>query len=205
MSTAETPPTPATPTPRAADRELCGRIIAGNAAALEELLNGHGAESLRHIAKLYFAPTDYGIDQLRSDLRAHIQQADCHALRLWRGECSLKSWRNTLAVQVCRDRLKSRLREARQQRQFHEETKDDVAADPFEAVYGAQLKLDLVAAIESLPTPQERLFSLHHFVRGHSIGETAVILQITRSNADTLKHRATAHLRAALLRCGVVP
>lgn len=84
------------------ERELVQRILQGDAAAFQELYNTHKKALIR--ACWYFLGNDAEVEDM-------VQEAFIKALKnleKFRFECSLGTWLNHIAVNLCRDWLEKK-------------------------------------------------------------------------------------------------
>ena len=114
----------------------------------------------------------------------------------FRGESLFSTWLHRLAVNVV---LNARKSDGRQRARHQEEDEDgmDGLAMPRQASVGD--RMDLEAAIASLPPGARRVFVLHD-VEGYKHEEIAEQLGVTAGGSKAQLHRARMLLREALTR-----
>jgi RNA polymerase sigma-70 factor (ECF subfamily) len=114
----------------------------------------------------------------------------------FRGDSLFSTWLHRLAVNVV---LNARKSDGRQRARHHEDEDDDMDAfaTPRQASPGD--RMDLEAAIASLPPGARRVFVLHD-VEGFKHEEIAEQLGVTAGGSKAQLHRARMLLREALTR-----
>ena len=121
-------------------------------------------------------------------------------LHLFRGESAFTTWLHRLAVNVVLNRRKSDgVRRTRFGGGGGDEGEDVVAALPGRVPDSPGDRLDLEAAIATLPPGARRVFVLHD-VEGYKHEEIAGMLGITAGGSKAQLHRARLLLREALQR-----
>ena len=117
-------------------------------------------------------------------------------LPLFRGESAFSTWLHRLAVNVV---LNARKVERRDGSRVEDSEEDDgIAVLPARGGYHAE-RMDLEAAIATLPPGARRVFVLHD-VEGYKHEEIAEMLGVTSGGSKAQLHRARLLLREALNR-----
>jgi RNA polymerase sigma-70 factor (ECF subfamily) len=121
-------------------------------------------------------------------------------LHLFRGESAFSTWLHRLAVNVV---LNARKTEGRERSRMAANDEDENDANEWhERVGHAPLhaeRMDLEAAIATLPPGARRVFVLHD-VEGYKHEEIAELLGVTSGGSKAQLHRARLLLREALLK-----
>ena len=135
-------------------------------------------------------------DELTQDVFVRVWEK----LPLFRGESAFSTWLHRLAVNVVLNERKSEVRD----RNRHAPDKAAADEDP-ELRFGAARaatdaeRLDLEAAIATLPPGARKVFVLHD-VEGYKHEEIAEMLGVTSGGSKAQLHRARLLLREALQR-----
>jgi RNA polymerase sigma factor (sigma-70 family) len=173
------------------DRSLVERVCAGDREAAEELFGIRLRRKIRYLA------VRCSYDDLFGELYLHLTEDDCRRLRTWSGEKSLDAWITPVAIHLSIERLKKERRlvyldpDVMQERCGVEVNLDNEL-----------MRSDLLRAIESLSSAQERLMLLLHVLQDKPIEEVATKLNVTLNNAYQIKSRAIQHLREKLTEKG---
>jgi RNA polymerase sigma-70 factor (ECF subfamily) len=173
------------------DRNLVERVCAGDRDAAELLFGVRLRRRIRYLAM------HCSYEDLFGELYLYLMEDDWRRLRTWRAESSLDSWLQTVAINLCIQRLKKERRLVLFDPEIMAE-KWGVELDPDKAL----LRSDLLRAIESLSSAQERLLIMLHSIQDKPIEEVAKILHINVNNAYQIKRRAIQHLREKLTEKG---
>ncbi len=149
------------------ERELVKKILSGDAASFQELYNSHKKALIR--ACWYFLGNDTEVEDM-------VQEAFIKALKnleKFRFECSLATWLNHIAVNLCRDHLEKRKKSLPFSTDFfaHHPSIEQKAAYPEEA-----LNL-LKAEMEKLEGREKELITLRE-IKGFSYEAIANRLKI---------------------------
>jgi RNA polymerase sigma-70 factor (ECF subfamily) len=115
-------------------------------------------------------------------------------LSLFRGESAFSTWLHRLAVNVVLNRRKSD-----GLRRSHYDSDDDTVASAPARHHAPGDRMDLEAAIATLPPGARRVFVLHD-VEGYKHEEIAEMLGITSGGSKAQLHRARMLLRERLQR-----
>lgn len=169
------------------DRELIGRVLAGDPRAERELYDAHVDRVFRLAYRMAGDPHRAQDYTQETFIRGFRRLAD------FRGESALSTWLCAIAVSVTLNGLRS-LRRARER----EVDLDDavtmgartVAADP-------DLKTRMARAIEALPAGYRAVFVMHD-VEGYTHEEIATALGVRPGTSKAQLFRARAKLRMAL-------
>lgn len=114
----------------------------------------------------------------------------------FRGEAAFGTWLHRLAVNVV---LNARKTEGRHRARHDDGESEEVDQLPQTAIPVPGMRLDLEAAIATLPPGARRVFVLHD-VEGYKHEEIAGMLEITAGGSKAQLHRARHLLREALQR-----
>ena len=183
---AGSPGTPHVPEP-VDDRDLIGRVLAGDARAERELYDAHVDRVYRLVHRMVgdaHRAQDYTQEAF---IRAFRRLAD------FRGESALSTWLCAIAVSVALNGLRS-LRRAREREVGLDEAPGlgtrSVEADP-------DLKARLTRAIDGLPNGYRTVFVMHD-VEGYTHQQIAETLGVQPGTSKAQLFRARARLRVAL-------
>ncbi len=177
---------PHTPEP-VDDRDLIGRVLAGDPRAERELYDAH----VDRVYRLVYRMVD---DVHRA--QDYTQEAFIRAFRRladFRGESALSTWLCSIAISVTLNGLRSfkRTRE-------REVGIDDVPAVGVRTVEAEpDLKVRLTHAIDRLPNGYRTVFVMHD-VEGYTHVEIAAALGVQPGTSKAQLFRARARLREAL-------
>jgi RNA polymerase sigma-70 factor (ECF subfamily) len=117
-------------------------------------------------------------------------------LSLFRGESAFSTWLHRLAVNVV---LNARKAEGRDRSRLEEGDDPDALGGKASAVPRHGDRIDLEAAIATLPPGARQVFVLHD-VEGYKHEEIAQLLGVTAGGSKAQLHRARLLLREALAR-----
>jgi RNA polymerase sigma-70 factor (ECF subfamily) len=169
------------------DRDLIGRVLAGDSRAERELYDAHVDRVFRLVYRMVgdaHRAQDYTQEAF---IRAFRRLAD------FRGESALSTWLCAIAVSVALNGLRS-LRRAREREVGLDEAPGlgtrSVEADP-------DLKARLTRAIDGLPNGYRTVFVMHD-VEGYTHQEIAATLGVQPGTSKAQLFRARARLREAL-------
>jgi RNA polymerase sigma-70 factor (ECF subfamily) len=169
------------------DRDLIGRVLAGDPRAERELYDAHVDRVFRlafRMAGDAHRAQDYTQETF---IRAFRRLAD------FRGESALSTWLCAIAVSVTLNGLRT-LRRAREREVGLDEAPAlgarTVEADP-------DLKVRLTRAIDGLPNGYRTVFVMHD-VEGYTHQEIAATLGVQPGTSKAQLFRARARLREAL-------
>src|SRR5580658_3441875 len=169
------------------DRDLILRICAGDAAAIDELLNKRCGRVVVFLARRFSYP------ELGGDLYLSLRKDEWRKLTIWRGECRLERWIFKVAISLCTERARRENRIV-----FLEPEKLLNHTGSVMPDFDLPLRRrDLLRAIQSLKDPRQRAILLGT-LQNRPIEEMADTLRITRGNADVLKKRAIDQIKVML-------
>jgi RNA polymerase sigma-70 factor, ECF subfamily len=169
------------------DRELIGRVQAGDVRAERELYDTH----VDRVYRLVYRMVD---DPHRA--QDYTQEAFIRAFRRlgdFRGESALSTWICAIAVSVTLNGLRS-LKRARE-REVGLDDAPAIGVRPVEA--DPDLKVRLTQAIDRLPEGYRTVFVMHD-VEGFTHEEIAATLGVQTGTSKAQLFRARARLREAL-------
>ncbi len=188
------------------DRELLSRCLAGNRMASETLVRRFSDLVYRSVQYTlmtwHVSFNRHDLEDLHNTVFLRLFEQGCRKLRQYKGKngCALASWIRMIAVRTVLDHLRKKGVDAigQQKKRIPLEGLPELRSD--EVDVGAQIeKVEqgrlLQKAMQRL-LPRDRMFMKLHFNHGLSIGEVAEIMQLSISNAYTLKHRTIQRLKS---------
>ena len=169
------------------DRELIGRVLAGDPSAERELYDAHVDRVFRLVYRMA-GDSDRAQDYTQEAfIRAFAKLGE------FRGESALSTWLCSIAISVTLNGL----RKVRRWRE-REVTLEDVAAMPGgRAEAEPDLKSRLHQAIDELPDGYRAVFVMHD-VEGYTHEEIGSTLGVHPGTSKAQLFRARARLREAL-------
>ena len=182
---------------------LADRLRAGDPDACRELIDRHAARMLRTVLRLR------GDRSEAEDLLQETWIAACQAAREFRGDASLQTWLERIAVNAAAMADRRRLAISRGAgvvpiRLAQTTTGTDAPAweirapdDAEAAVIWRETLMELSAAVTALPAGLRDVLVLRD-LQGASTRDTALELGISEDAVKQRLHRARTHLRAAL-------
>ena len=169
------------------DRDLIGRVLAGDSRAERELYDANVDRVFRLVYRMAGDPHRAQDYTQETFIRAFRRLAD------FRGESALSTWLCSIAVSVTLNGLRA-LRRAREREVGLDEAPGlgtrTVEADP-------DLKTRLTRAIDGLPNGYRTVFVMHD-VEGYTHQEIAATLGVQPGTSKAQLFRARARLREAL-------
>ena len=169
------------------DRDLIGRVLAGDSRAERELYDAHVDRVFRLVHRMAGDPHRAQDYTQETFIRAFRRLAD------FRGDSALSTWLCAIAISVTLNGLRS-LKRAREREVALDEAPEiggrTVQADP-------DLKLRLTRAIDGLPDGYRTVFVMHD-VEGYTHEEIAATLGVQSGTSKAQLFRARARLREAL-------
>jgi RNA polymerase sigma factor (sigma-70 family) len=175
------------------DGDLIRRICAGDADAIDKLLNKRCGSVIAFLAGRFSYP------ELGGDLYLSLRKDEWRKLTIWRVECSLERWIFKIAISLCTER-------ARREKRIVFMEPGELLNHTGSVTPDFDLPLrrrDLLRAIQSLKDPRQRAILLGT-LQNRPIAEMADTLRITRGNADVLKKRAIDRIKGMLQERGRV-
>jgi RNA polymerase sigma-70 factor (ECF subfamily) len=169
------------------DRELIGRVLAGDARAEREMYDAHVDRVFRLVYRMV------GDTHRAQD---YTQEAFIKAFRRladFRGDSALSTWLCAIAISVTLNGLRT-LKRARE-REVGLDEAPAVGARTVEA--DPDLKVRMRRAIDGLPDGYRTVFVMHD-VEGYTHEEIAAALGVASGTSKTQLFRARAKLREAL-------
>jgi RNA polymerase sigma-70 factor, ECF subfamily len=178
------------------DRDLMGRLAAGDREALAPLMERHHRRLYR-VALAYLRQPDDALDAVQET----FVKAFVHAPR-WDGAAEVAPWLTRIAVNQSIDMYRRGRR-----RQAREEPLDDAAgaprplavADPSpeRRTMGREIGERVGSALRTLPERQRAVFVLRHYEE-LSLDEIAQTLDMSLGTVKSALHRAIARMRERL-------
>lgn len=151
---------------------------------VEELIDQHGDDILR-LCLLYM-----GERQLAEDAFQETFVRAWRHLSAFRGESSVKTWLSHIAVNVCRDMLRTPWLRMRRNARSVEEMEHLPAPD-------ASPRHELADAVRALPDKYREVIVLVYY-QDMKLGEAAALLRLPVPTVSTRLRRARARLRQLL-------
>ncbi|MDQ3698154.1 MAG: RNA polymerase sigma factor [Gemmatimonadota bacterium] len=179
------------PTTAARDAGDVARAATGDRRAFEALYRANVGRIFSLCVRM--CGDRAGAEELTQDVFVRAWEK----LPLFRGESAFSTWLHRLAVNVVLNARKSAGRE--RSRREDDDDGNGVAALPARAREHHAERLDLEAAIATLPPGAKRVFVLHD-VEGYKHEEIAEMLGVTAGGSKAQLHRARLLLREALAR-----
>jgi RNA polymerase sigma-70 factor, ECF subfamily len=169
------------------ERELIGRILAGDPSAERALYNAHVDKVFRLVYRMA-GDLDRAQDFTQETfIRAFSRLAD------FRGEAALSTWLGSIAISVTLNGLRKVRR--RNEREVVLDDGISVGRTPIEAE--PDLKIKLAQAIDDLPEGYRTVFVMHD-VEGYTHEEIAASLGVHPGTSKAQLFRARARLRQSL-------
>jgi RNA polymerase sigma-70 factor, ECF subfamily len=169
------------------DRDLIGRVLAGDPSAERELYDAHVDRVYRLVYRMVDDPHRAQDYTQEAFIRAFRRLAD------FRGDSALSTWICSIAISVALNGLRT-LKRAREREVGLEDVPAlgvrTVEADP-------DLKVRLTLAIDRLPDGYRTVFVMHD-VEGYTHQEIADTLGVQPGTSKAQLFRARARLREAL-------
>ena len=165
------------------DKHLFDALCAGQTSAQKELLIDRCGRMLSYLS------IKYEYEDLVGVLLVHLQEDDWRRLKTWKGDSSLKTWIEQVAIRLCLRHLKGKQR-------FEPLDEKHMVDHRLEGCRFSHQ--DLLKALSLLRNDQERRLIVLHALNDMSIVDAAEALGISRGNADVVKHRAIRNMRKAL-------
>jgi RNA polymerase sigma-70 factor, ECF subfamily len=169
------------------DRELIGRVLAGDARAERELYDAHVDRVFRLVYRMV------GDSHRAQDYTQEAFIRGFRRLADFRGESALSTWLCSIAISVTLNGLRS-LKRARE-REVGLEDVPAIGVRPVEA--DPDLKVRMRRAIDGLPEGYRTVFVMHD-VEGYTHEEIATTLGVQPGTSKAQLFRARARLREAL-------
>jgi RNA polymerase sigma-70 factor (ECF subfamily) len=172
---------------RVEERELIGRVLAGDPSAERALYDAHVDKVFRLVYRMA-GDLDRAQDFTQETfIRAFSRLAD------FRGEAALSTWLGSIAISVTLNGLRKVRR--RNEREVVLDDRISVGRTPIEAE--PDLKIKLAQAIDDLPDGYRAVFVMHD-VEGYTHEEIATSLGVHPGTSKAQLFRARARLRESL-------
>jgi RNA polymerase sigma-70 factor (ECF subfamily) len=172
---------------RVQERELIGRVLAGDPSAERALYDAHVDRVFRLVYRMA-GDLDRAQDYTQETfIRAFSRLAE------FRGEAALSTWLGAIAISVTLNGL----RKVRRLNQREVALDDLDQASPMGRLAEPDLKARLTQAIEDLPDGYRAVFVMHD-VEGYTHEEIAGVLGVHPGTSKAQLFRARARLRVAL-------
>jgi RNA polymerase sigma-70 factor (ECF subfamily) len=178
--------------PRADDSSDVTLAASGDRRAFERLYRAH-------VGKVYTLCTRMCGSRVRGEeLTQDVFVRTWEKLPQFRGDSAFGTWIYRIAVNIVLTDRKNAGRERARMKEDDEESSIDIFA-PAASIPRDADRLDLAAAIETLPPGARQIFVLHD-VEGYKHEEIAKLCGITSGGSKAQLHRARMLLREALNR-----
>jgi RNA polymerase sigma-70 factor, ECF subfamily len=173
----------------ATDRDAVSRTLTGETEAFAGVVRRHGGKLVTLCARMV------GSRQVGEELAQEALARAYSGLGSWHGNCRFRHWLSRVAVNCCRDYLKSGVRSERPA----DLTGDEITTtrDPESDAVGRELIRALEAAIARLPLKYREAFLLFH-VENLEYEEIGTITGTSIGALKVRVHRARMMLRDAL-------
>jgi RNA polymerase sigma-70 factor (ECF subfamily) len=177
------------------DEMLIERIKEGDLSAFDELMSKYS----RKIYYLAYRMTNNPEDA--EDISQEVFARVFRALPKWKPKASFYTWLRTVAVNLCIDHHRTRIRHQAQsldgKQGFAVNIPADSSGDPGRAAESEELMQRILLATEELSPRQRRAFMLFHY-GDLSLKEAAEIMGCAVGTIKAHLNRATAKLRDLL-------
>jgi RNA polymerase sigma factor (sigma-70 family) len=170
------------------DAELVRRVCAGDAEAASYLF------AKRMISTVAFLSRQFYYDDLANDLYLHLRENSWQRLRTWNGTSSLLTWMRQVCVRLCLTQARS-LKSRTPRDAADPLLQPSPAAAPDEHLIAAHERAALMAGIESLKEPRDRLVLRRLYFEGRSVVDTAREFGLSKEHVHVVSSRAVARLR----------
>ena len=172
---------------RVEERELIGRVLAGDPTAERALYDAHVDRVFRLVYRMA-ADLDRAQDYTQETfIRAFSRLAE------FRGEAALSTWLGSIAISVTLNGL----RKLRRRHEREVALEDGMPVARFSSQADPDLKSRLAQAIDDLPDGYRAVFVMHD-VEGYTHEEIAASLGVHPGTSKAQLFRARARLREAL-------
>lgn len=177
------------------DETLIERIKNGDLSAFDELMNRYK----RQIYQLALRMT--GNHEDAEDITQEVFVRTFHAIPSWKPRASLYTWLRTVAMNLCIDYHRSKVRRQTQSLDDKDMFITDLSAnssyDPLENIENEELKQKILWAADKLSSQQRKAFMLCHY-GGLPLKEAAEIMGCAVGTIKAHLSRATAKMRDLL-------
>jgi len=194
-----------------ADPQLAERILGGNEAAFETLIDRHHASMVR------YANSFVEDDSAAEEVVQETWTAVIDGLDDFEGRSSLKTWIYSILTNIAKQRGRKDARTVAWSSVSEETIDAEVSeegdrfnsdgrwavppvpwnTDPEEELFRSKLLDRIQSAIERLPPRQQAVVTLRD-VQGFSAEEVCDVLEVTDGNQRVLLHRGRSKVREAL-------
>jgi RNA polymerase sigma-70 factor, ECF subfamily len=172
---------------RVEERELIGRVLAGDPIAERTLYDAHVDRVFRLVYRMA-GDLDRAQDYTQETfIRAFSRLAE------FRGEAALSTWLGSIAISVTLNGL----RKVRRRNEREVALEDGMPVGRFSSQADPDLKTRLAQAIEDLPAGYRAVFVMHD-VEGYTHEEIGASLGVHPGTSKAQLFRARARLREAL-------
>jgi RNA polymerase sigma factor (sigma-70 family) len=176
------------------DRDLMGRLAAGDREALAPLMERHHRRLYR-IALAYLRHPDDALDVVQET----FVKAFVHAAR-WDGAADVAPWLTRIAVNQAIDSYRRGRRRKASEEPMEDGGPRELSADdpsPERRIMGREIGERLSSALRALPERQRAVFVLRHYDE-LSLEEIARTLDMSLGTVKSSLHRAVSRLRERL-------
>ena len=173
------------------DREVVGRVRAGDQGLFEILMRRHNQRLFR------VARGILGDDAEAEDVAQEAHVRAYRELASFRGDAQYSTWLTRIAVHEAMARAKKRRRLVAVEAPEPAELARPADEDPERRLENRELQAAIGRAVDALPAPLRAVFVLRE-VEGLSTQETAGALGLSAENVRVRLHRAKSTLRESL-------
>ena len=170
--------------------------LTNRSQTLERLMDAYG-DGILHLAYFYLKDRDLAEDAFQEVFtRAYLQ------LHTFRGESSPRTWLYRIAVNLCRDKLRSfSMRRIALLGERVIDAAMPVGSDTADEVLEQADRAELLAVVMELPLEYREVVLLYYYEEMES-REVAVALGLSEGTVRSRLHRARARLKAMLTEGG---
>lgn len=173
------------------DREVVGRVLAGELGLFEIVMRRHNQRLFR------VARGILGDDAEAEDVAQEAHVRAYRELASFRGDAEYSTWLTRIAVHEAMARAKKRRRLVAVDDPEPAENARPADEDPERRLENRELQAAIGRAVDALPAPLRAVFVLRE-VEGLSTQETADALGLSAENVRVRLHRAKSALRESL-------
>ena len=189
--TSSTPPDPRPASKDPDPRALVARVIAGDAAAIERWFRGEHPVVWRLCLGFLAAPAE--ADDAAQDAMLHLLDR----LPAWDSTRAFAPWRNSLVLNLCRDRARRQARRRRHEEFAATTRRERTLPDPADVLQEREVRAVLADTLAALP-PREREAFVLRDLEGLATEDVADAMEITASSVRSLLTLARRRLRGLL-------
>lgn len=180
------------------EAQLAARCRSGDGQALERLVSEYQPVLFRLALSILDDGTPLGIAEAEEATQDTLLTA-LRKIASYRGEAALTTWLYAIAINLCRNRLRSRQRRRRLQHllQVFWPTDHHMLAQPEENLLHAETNSDLLRAVQALDE-KHRLPVVLRYYHDLPVDEIARLLEIPPGTVHSRLNKARQQLKASL-------